>query len=189
MIRRPPRSTLFPYTTLFRSRGDLLHLALDPPDLTEAGERLGENRARRARRHLLGQIADRRLARAADAPGVRLLEPREETAERRLARAGRPHEADALPAGDSPRERAEELLPRVRLRDLFDLDHVCGWRPLGYPSVWTFSGRIFTSTRTSSDRRCGYLSLPRYFLASASMCASAPCSVISATRPRTWMYR
>src|SRR2546429_3757796 len=25
MIRRPPRSTLFPYTTLFRSRGDVLH--------------------------------------------------------------------------------------------------------------------------------------------------------------------
>src|SRR5256886_12837202 len=24
MIRRPPRSTLFPYTTLFRSKGDLL---------------------------------------------------------------------------------------------------------------------------------------------------------------------
>src|SRR3712207_8824485 len=24
MIRRPPRSTLFPYTTLFRSRGDYL---------------------------------------------------------------------------------------------------------------------------------------------------------------------
>src|SRR2546422_8955906 len=24
MIRRPPRSTLFPYTTLFRSRGNLL---------------------------------------------------------------------------------------------------------------------------------------------------------------------
>src|SRR2546426_4917860 len=27
MIRRPPRSTLFPYTTLFRSRGDAGHLA------------------------------------------------------------------------------------------------------------------------------------------------------------------
>src|SRR3712207_7803515 len=30
MIRRPPRSTLFPYTTLFRSRGDFgttLHIA------------------------------------------------------------------------------------------------------------------------------------------------------------------
>src|SRR5258705_8634675 len=25
MIRRPPRSTLFPYTTLFRSRADLFH--------------------------------------------------------------------------------------------------------------------------------------------------------------------
>src|SRR3989442_3073315 len=25
MIRRPPRSTLFPYTTLFRSVGDALH--------------------------------------------------------------------------------------------------------------------------------------------------------------------
>src|SRR2546427_7910604 len=31
MIRRPPRSTLFPYTTLFRSHGDgdLARLALD----------------------------------------------------------------------------------------------------------------------------------------------------------------
>src|SRR3712207_7611408 len=28
MIRRPPRSTLFPYTTLFRSGADLLHAAL-----------------------------------------------------------------------------------------------------------------------------------------------------------------
>src|SRR6267378_2360157 len=33
MIRRPPRSTLFPYTTLFRSRAArLLLLALRPPD-------------------------------------------------------------------------------------------------------------------------------------------------------------
>src|SRR2546421_4556095 len=27
MIRRPPRSTLFPYTTLFRSPGELAHAA------------------------------------------------------------------------------------------------------------------------------------------------------------------
>src|ERR1035438_10849084 len=27
MIRRPPRSTLFPYTTLFRSEGDSVHPA------------------------------------------------------------------------------------------------------------------------------------------------------------------
>src|SRR3712207_6918567 len=31
MIRRPPRSTLFPYTTLFRSySGDILNLELQP---------------------------------------------------------------------------------------------------------------------------------------------------------------
>src|SRR3712207_7632788 len=29
MIRRPPRSTLFPYTTLFRSCMRLMHLGLD----------------------------------------------------------------------------------------------------------------------------------------------------------------
>src|SRR3712207_7322892 len=31
MIRRPPRSTLFPYTTLFRSVGHLVAADLDPP--------------------------------------------------------------------------------------------------------------------------------------------------------------
>src|SRR5690242_21152540 len=36
MLRRPPRSTLFPYTTLFRSRGD--H-RLDPPFRGEAYHR------------------------------------------------------------------------------------------------------------------------------------------------------
>src|SRR3989441_4077187 len=39
MIRRPPRSTLFPYTTLFRSLGDLVgagRLALDPASQHEA---------------------------------------------------------------------------------------------------------------------------------------------------------
>src|SRR3712207_7232671 len=51
MIRRPPRSTLFPYTTLFRSRqrpqlvderrDDVLRLALDP-HVGEAAQRLLE---------------------------------------------------------------------------------------------------------------------------------------------------
>src|SRR3712207_7265015 len=31
MIRRPPRSTLFPYTTLFRSADVLRHAPRDPP--------------------------------------------------------------------------------------------------------------------------------------------------------------
>src|SRR5947209_16388007 len=42
MIRRPPRSTLFPYTTLFRSRlhGDHLHTGhLLLEDLTHTGQR------------------------------------------------------------------------------------------------------------------------------------------------------
>src|SRR3712207_8546424 len=38
MIRRPPRSTLFPYTTLFRSR----------EDAERRGEERGERRGRRA---------------------------------------------------------------------------------------------------------------------------------------------
>src|SRR3712207_8685522 len=35
MIRRPPRSTLFPYTTLFRSRLLALRAVGDPDDLVE----------------------------------------------------------------------------------------------------------------------------------------------------------
>src|SRR3712207_8185848 len=35
MIRRPPRSTLFPYTTLFRSAQEVAHEA-DPPDILVA---------------------------------------------------------------------------------------------------------------------------------------------------------
>src|SRR5258708_19024978 len=42
MIRRPPRSTLFPYTTLFRSRYDLSHGAMNalclPPGLRFASK-------------------------------------------------------------------------------------------------------------------------------------------------------
>src|ERR1017187_987060 len=44
MIRRPPRSTLFPYTTLFRSEADLLGVDLDRLD---AGRVLAQVGARR----------------------------------------------------------------------------------------------------------------------------------------------
>src|SRR3712207_7112588 len=39
MIRRPPRSTLFPYTTLFRSVGDDHRLGQQPVRLDRAPER------------------------------------------------------------------------------------------------------------------------------------------------------
>src|SRR3712207_9179612 len=39
MIRRPPRSTLFPYTTLFRSRQPAVHAHHGDADAGERGER------------------------------------------------------------------------------------------------------------------------------------------------------
>src|SRR2546430_16986441 len=36
MIRRPPRSTLFPYTTLFRSGADQKRRPVDPPKIGTA---------------------------------------------------------------------------------------------------------------------------------------------------------
>src|SRR3712207_7824128 len=56
MIRRPPRSTLFPYTTLFRSvpggldREDLLLHAHVLPHLGAAPQALGDRRAADERR-------------------------------------------------------------------------------------------------------------------------------------------
>src|SRR2546427_4075271 len=44
MIRRPPRSTLFPYTTLFRS-GEALRCKMEPSDLEQVV------RSRRAQPH------------------------------------------------------------------------------------------------------------------------------------------
>src|SRR2546422_2142274 len=35
MIRRPPRSTLFPYTTLFRSVGSCRPISISPPRATD----------------------------------------------------------------------------------------------------------------------------------------------------------
>src|SRR2546430_4325301 len=49
MIRRPPRSTLFPYTTLFRSR---------PPHDSRGAHRVGEPREIDHLHHLLEAAAD-----------------------------------------------------------------------------------------------------------------------------------
>src|SRR2546427_4644578 len=40
MIRRPPRSTLFPYTTLFRSLGQTVQRTAEPPATSTRGSRL-----------------------------------------------------------------------------------------------------------------------------------------------------
>src|SRR6266511_5744292 len=50
MIRRPPRSTLFPYTTLFRSRADPLRGAPGGRSVHPAGPRPRDPGARRVRR-------------------------------------------------------------------------------------------------------------------------------------------
>src|SRR3712207_8830929 len=54
MIRRPPRSTLFPYTTLFRSSRDLLSASTAPSSLGGGGRDQGQTRRARsqARREL-----------------------------------------------------------------------------------------------------------------------------------------
>src|SRR2546430_13152579 len=67
MIRRPPRSTLFPYTTLFRSLGDVAH-SRPRIDLqrkfVRAGRQLGQA-------HTGGCIKIARLQRPGDGLGQR----------------------------------------------------------------------------------------------------------------------
>src|SRR5690242_21425467 len=62
MIRRPPRSTLFPYTTLFRSVGCRARVDDISPDWTGAGRaRLKRRgRARRGANAVRGSPSDRR---------------------------------------------------------------------------------------------------------------------------------
>src|SRR5438034_7361373 len=48
MIRRPPRSTLFPYTTLFRSRRPHALAGADPARALRADARLAHRRSRGA---------------------------------------------------------------------------------------------------------------------------------------------
>src|SRR2546427_12911930 len=115
MIRRPPRSTLFPYTTLFRSRGGDCGRELPP----EPDERA---RARQSRVHLPGRQAnDRRQPRGdahgvADAPGLH---------EERLGRRGG-GEWYALAVEDRAALGVEgdgaRVLPLGELRELGALD-------------------------------------------------------------------
>src|SRR6266516_8076389 len=102
MIRRPPRSTLFPYTTLFRS--------------PHADRSLEDVHRRRDRRGVLGLLGDRRreanAARSARADGGRARAPRRQVPDRDgqpwtrrpLARARRRDRRDGdRAARDAPR--------------------------------------------------------------------------------------
>src|SRR5438270_2321233 len=68
MIRRPPRSTLFPYTTLFRSRGGGL----------QAGTRV------RGGRHTTGSVARTHGERARASHRARVSEPQTDRKSTRL---------------------------------------------------------------------------------------------------------
>src|SRR3989449_9243693 len=91
MIRRPPRSTLFPYTTLFRSE----------PGVT--GTVLGE----RQRRRLEDDVVERDFAAVAELPVQRVA---------RLGRALHVHFGSEKEVGDGA-ERGRQAL-RDRLADL-----------------------------------------------------------------------
>src|SRR2546430_13122567 len=76
MIRRPPRSTLFPYTTLFRSRNGLSsHIQEDRPSLRNRTQRPDETESFGTVEHnrLLGLFASlRRVASYRDRKSTRL---------------------------------------------------------------------------------------------------------------------
>src|SRR3712207_7821917 len=65
MIRRPPRSTLFPYTTLFRSRGGGAQAGQQGEDLADGGVRAGAAREfaqqQRGVREQVGDLRQPRL--------------------------------------------------------------------------------------------------------------------------------
>src|SRR3712207_8014064 len=64
MIRRPPRSTLFPYTTLFRSVQRLAHVAapLRPPGVAQGGAELaGDQLGKAVLKALAGDRKSTRL--------------------------------------------------------------------------------------------------------------------------------
>src|SRR5206468_12964371 len=103
--------------------GDLFHVALERPHFLEAAQRLDEDRAGGGAGDLLREITDRRRARAAHLPRVRLLQPGQDATERGLAGAVGTDETDALAVGDAPADVAEENLTPVPLGDAVELDH------------------------------------------------------------------
>src|SRR5947209_12426961 len=84
MIGRPLTSTLFPYTTLFRSRAVERHVERRPVPTVHVGLAVGSRRGGRGRRVVLeggrarGRVPRRVAARAAQGPGRRVGRERSE---------------------------------------------------------------------------------------------------------------
>src|SRR5256886_10601633 len=96
MIRRPPRSTLFPYTTLFRSHAG--HLAIDLADAGPGGgaPAAGNPRCVPEQPALADRAADDPRRRPVRKPHAALLRPR-------AARLARATAATRPPGGVAPR--------------------------------------------------------------------------------------
>src|SRR2546430_6141170 len=119
MIRRPPRSTLFPYTTLFRSeslplgeQARRVELGVEDPSLLV--QRAGEVRAVRAEDRTAAvaqQVVALELRREREAVGIR----------RRALKVAGSDDVGAALAGDV-HERRLPLVAVVRRRGDVDLD-------------------------------------------------------------------
>src|SRR3712207_9349321 len=72
MIRRPPRSTLFPYTTLFRSRLARLRQILGHGRVAAGGGGVGDGLGGRSLGRVLGQAKAGRRRTAQDRKSTRL---------------------------------------------------------------------------------------------------------------------
>src|SRR3989449_10735019 len=129
MIRRPPRSTLFPYTTLFRSALDLVGAFVDLRDLRVTHEALDGILARVAVAaedlHGVGGDLHRRVAREAlrhrrlhRGRGGAAVDERGRVMDHESRRVDgyrhvREHELDPLEGGD----RLAEMAPLLRVGD------------------------------------------------------------------------
>src|SRR6266511_6381241 len=139
MIRRPPRSTLFPYTTLFRShRAGRVGCANPGPRRADGHGGAGRRGRplRRRRRQLAPHHPHRRDHRPALPPGAATVTPKQQartaTTRRRggagPADAGRAQDAVALAAAVGP--ACVEVAPRhVRIGD----GHAATLAVTGYP--------------------------------------------------------
>src|SRR2546425_13084325 len=108
MIRRPPRSTLFPYTTLFRSLDGMRGAAEQAPEIgdVQAEQHERVDPADAALPQDKHEVDERRYE-ADDLHGVLALEPdRRQSLGGGLSPRGREHEIDHRPA--QPEERSEE---------------------------------------------------------------------------------